>query len=55
MRQQLENRLKTLKAEYEAGKRELAELESRQTAIKQTMQRISAAICEIEEQLKKQP
>jgi septal ring factor EnvC (AmiA/AmiB activator) len=50
-RQQLEERLKTLKAEYESGKRQLSELENKQANLKQTLERISAAIQTIEEQL----
>ena len=53
MKQQLEARLNELKAEYESGKRELIELESKQVAVKQTLERISGAIHEIEEMLKK--
>jgi septal ring factor EnvC (AmiA/AmiB activator) len=48
----LKNRLKQLKAEYEAGQRELAELEQKEAAIRQTLKRISGAISVIEEELK---
>jgi DNA repair exonuclease SbcCD ATPase subunit len=51
--QQLEARLNELKAEFESGKRELVELEAKQTSIKQTLERLSRAIHEIEEMLKK--
>lgn len=51
--QQLEARLNELKAEFESGKRELVELEAKQTAIKQALERLSRAIHEIEEMLKK--
>ena len=51
--QQLEARLNALKDEFESGKRELDELESKQTAVKQTLERLSRAIHEIEEMLKK--
>lgn len=53
MNQQLETRLKELKAEFESGKNELAELEAKQAAVKQTLERLSNAIHEIEEMLKK--
>jgi DNA repair exonuclease SbcCD ATPase subunit len=51
--QQLEARLNELKAEFESGKRELVELEAKQTSIEQTLERLSCAIHEIEEMLKK--
>jgi hypothetical protein len=51
--QQLETRLNELKAEFESGKRELVELEAKKTSIKQTLERLSRAIHEIEEMLKK--
>jgi predicted nuclease with TOPRIM domain len=51
MRTQLESRLKQLKAEYEAGQRELADLEQKQAAIKQTLDRLNGAIKVIEQQL----
>ena len=53
MRQQLEQRLKELKAEYEAGKKMLADLEAKQAAIRDTLQRISGAIQVLEEELAK--
>ena len=46
--QQLEARLKELKDEFESGKRELNDLEAKQTAVKQTLERLSRAIHEIE-------
>ena len=51
--QQLEARLNELKAEFESGKRELIELESKQAAVKETLERIGGAIHEIEDMLKK--
>jgi hypothetical protein len=48
----LKNRLKQLKAEYKVGQRELAELEQKEAAIKQTLKRISGAISVLEEELK---
>jgi septal ring factor EnvC (AmiA/AmiB activator) len=51
MRQQLEERINQLKAEFEAGKKRLAELEAQQAAVRETMQRISKAIQTLEEEL----
>jgi hypothetical protein len=51
--QQLEARLNELKAEFELGKRELIELEAKQIAVKQALERLGQAIHEIEEMLKK--
>jgi hypothetical protein len=48
----LKNRLKQLKAEYEVGQRELVELEQKESAVKQTLKRISGAITVLEEELK---
>jgi hypothetical protein len=53
MNQQLEARLKELKTAFESGKRELVELEAKQAAVKQTLERLSRAIREIEEMLRK--
>jgi predicted nucleic acid-binding Zn-ribbon protein len=53
MRLQLEERIKQLKAEFEAGKKRLAELEAQQAAVRETMQRISTAIQALEEELAK--
>lgn len=53
MSRQLEVRLKELKAEYATGRRELAELETKEKALKQTLERLSQAIREIEELLKR--
>ncbi len=44
MNEQLEERLKTLEAEYEQGKKMLAELEARETALRGSLLRISGAI-----------
>jgi hypothetical protein len=54
MKQQLEQRLKELKAEYEAGQKSLAELENKQAALRSTLLRISNAIKAIEEELSKE-
>ncbi len=51
MREQLEERLKQLKSEFEAGQKMLAELEAKQAGIRETLLRISAAIKIIEEEL----
>jgi hypothetical protein len=51
MRKQLEQRLKELKAEFEAGQKMLAELEARQASVRETLLRISGAIQVIEEEL----
>ncbi len=51
MQYQLEQRLKQLKAEYEAGQKMLAELEAKEANLRETMERISGAIKVIEEQL----
>ena len=48
----LKNRLRQLRAEYEVGQRELVELEQKEAALKQTLKRISGAISVLEEELK---
>ena len=53
MREQLEQRLKQLKAEYEAGQKMLAELEARQANLREALLRIGGAIQVIEEKLAK--
>ena len=53
MREQLEQRLKQLKAEFEAGKKMLAELEAKQASVRATMLRLSNAIKGLEEELDK--
>jgi chromosome segregation ATPase len=52
-KQILELRLKQLKAEWEAGQKMLAELEARQAAIQETLDRIRVAIRELEQELAK--
>jgi uncharacterized coiled-coil protein SlyX len=54
MKQQLEQRLKELRAEYASGQKALAELENKQTAIRSTLIRISTAIEALEEELTKE-
>lgn len=53
MKQQLEQRLNQLKAEFESGQKSLAELESQQMNLRNTMLRISGAIQVLEEELAK--
>lgn len=52
MIQRIEQRLKELKGEFEAGQKVLAELETRQANVKSTLLRISGAIQVLEEELK---
>jgi uncharacterized coiled-coil protein SlyX len=54
MKQQLEQRLKELKSEFESGQKTLAELESKQTNLRNTLLRISGAIQVLEEELAKE-
>lgn len=49
MKEQLEQRLASLKAEFEAGQKMLAELESKQANLCETLLRISGAIQVLEE------
>lgn len=49
MQAQLKQRLDALKAEYQAGQQVLADLETRQLELRQTMLRISGAIQVLEE------
>jgi uncharacterized coiled-coil protein SlyX len=53
MKEQLEQRLKELKAEFESGHKALAELENRQADLRNTLLRISGAIQVLEEELGK--
>lgn len=53
MKAQLEQRLKELKAEFESGQKVLADLETRQANMNNTLLRISGAIQVIEEELAK--
>ena len=54
MKEQMEKRLKELKAEFEAGQKMLAELDAKQANVRNTLLRISGAIQVIEEELAKQ-
>jgi predicted nuclease with TOPRIM domain len=51
MKQQLQQRLQVLKAEFEAGQKVMAELEAKQAHIRDTMLRIQGAIQVLEEEL----
>lgn len=51
MKQQLEQRLKELQAEYVSGQKQLAELEDKQLNLKNTLLRLSSAIKALEEEL----
>lgn len=53
MQEQLKQRLYQLKAEYEAGQKVLAELDAKQSHIRETLLRISGAIQVLEEELTK--
>jgi predicted nuclease with TOPRIM domain len=53
MRQQLANRLQELRAEFESGQKALAELETKEANLRNTLLRISGAIQVIEEELAK--
>lgn len=54
MKNQLEQRLKELKTEFENGQKMLAELEAKQANLKTTLLRISGAIQVLEETLGQQ-
>ncbi len=51
MKQQLEQRLKELKAEFDSGQRTLGEMEIKQANLRNTLLRISGAIQVLEEEL----
>lgn len=53
MKEQLETRLKELKAEFEAGQKLMGEYEQKQAQLRDTLLRISGAIQFIEEELEK--
>ncbi|TFG44520.1 MAG: hypothetical protein E4H43_00210 [Bacteroidia bacterium] len=54
MKQQLEQRLKELKTEFESGQKALVDLENRQADLRNTLMRISGAIQVLEEELTKE-
>ncbi len=51
MQEQLQKRLQSLKAEYEAGQQVLANLEAKKAGLRETLIRISGAIQVLEEEL----
>jgi predicted nuclease with TOPRIM domain len=51
MREQLQIRLEELKKEFDAGQTRLQELDRRQTALRETLLRISGAVQVLEEML----
>jgi predicted nuclease with TOPRIM domain len=53
MKEQLEQRLESLKAEFEAGQKMLADLEAQEASLRQTLLRISGAIQVLGEELAK--
>lgn len=53
MKEQLRHRLQSLKAEFEAGQKMLADIELQQVKVKETLLRISGAIQVLEEELLK--
>ena len=54
MKEQLEQRLRELKAEFESGLKALADLEAREINMRTTLRRISGAIQELEKELAKE-
>ncbi len=54
MKQQIEQRLKELRAEYASGQKMLEELEAKQKNIRSTLLRLSGAIKVLEEELSKE-
>ena len=53
MKEQLEKRLAELKAEFESGQKLMAELEAKQSNLRDTLLRISGAIQILEEEIGK--
>ena len=53
MKAQLQQRLKALKAEFESGQQTLADLETKQASVRESLLRISGAIQVLEEELAK--
>ncbi len=51
MKEQLQQRLESLKAEFESGQKVLAELDAKQANLHETLLRISGAIQVLEEEL----
>jgi predicted nuclease with TOPRIM domain len=55
MKNSLQNRLNTLKSEYESGQRLLTELDARRAQLTQTMLRIEGAMQLLNEVLEQEP
>lgn len=55
MKEQLQQRLQSLKTEYAAGQKMLADLETQQANLRDTLLRISGAIQVLEETLNETP
>ena len=53
MKEQLEKRLAELKAEFESGHKVMAELDTKQANLRDTLLRISGAIQILEEEIEK--
>jgi predicted nuclease with TOPRIM domain len=53
MKEQLEKRLSELKTEFEAGQKMIADLDSKQANLRDTLLRISGAIQILEEEIAK--
>ena len=51
MKEQLEQRLAELKAEYESGQKMLADIEARRVELRGTLMRIHGAVLVLEEEL----
>jgi predicted nuclease with TOPRIM domain len=51
MKEQLQKRIQELRSEYEAGQKMLADLETKQVELRQTLLRISGAVQVLEELL----
>jgi len=54
MRERLEERLSTLRAEFESGQKMLEELDTKASNLRETLLRISGAIQVLEEALKEE-
>ena len=53
MKEQLEQRLKELEAEFESGQQMMADLETKQSSLRESLLRISGAIQVLKEELTK--
>jgi hypothetical protein len=54
MKEQLEKRVKELRAEFESGQKALADMEFKQTNLRNTLLRISGAMQVLQEELEKE-